>query len=195
MSGTMAWWLTNVTGRPGRRQHRAVSEDEAARRRGQCARKAAEPGSDGVLGHRVRFSVTGWNEPSGLSASVPRTGWISRGDVLDIGERVRAGTLHAVDLFAACFVWVWDATGYGPRRYRDIRAAAGTRLEPSLHRVLAAIYKDRCSPDPPSRATPTCTAAATMRTGQRPDRSRGPGCMGSARRSSPSSCTSPRPAP
>lgn len=125
-----------------------VSEDEVGRLHEQCRRKAAELGNDGVRGHTVNFSVTAWDEPPGLPGSVPRTGRISRGDVLDIGERVRDRTLCATDLLAASFVWGWGTTGYGPRRYRDIRVAAGDRLESSLQRVLAEINNDPGSPDP-----------------------------------------------
>jgi hypothetical protein len=119
----------------------AANFDEVARLREQRTRKAAELGDDGVRGHAVSFSVTAWDEPPGLPDSVPRTGRISRGDVLHIGGRVRAGTLPAADLLAASFVWGWGTTGYGPRRYRGIRAAAGDRLESSLQRVLAEIHK------------------------------------------------------
>jgi Putative 8-oxoguanine DNA glycosylase OGG-like protein len=101
-----------------------------------------------VRGHAVSFSAAAWDDPPGLPASVPRTGRIARGDVLDIGELVRDGKLGTTDLFAASFVWGWGSTGFGPRRYRDIVAAAGGRLEPSLQRALAVINKDPGSPDP-----------------------------------------------
>jgi hypothetical protein len=169
-----------------------ISENQTARLREQCARKTAELEDDGVRGHTVRFSVTAWNQPPGLPDSIPRTGRISRGDVFDIGDRVRDGTLHAADLLAASFVWGWGTTGYGPRRYRDVCAAAGDQLESSLQHVLTEINKDPGTPDP-SRATPTCTVGSTTRTGRHPGKSRGPGCMDSARRSSPSFCTSPHP--
>lgn len=42
----------------------------------------------------------------------------------------------------------WGSTGFGPRRYRDVVAAAGGRVEPSLRCVLAVINKDPSSPDP-----------------------------------------------
>jgi len=42
-------------------------------------------------------------------------------------------------LFAASFVWGWGPTGFGPQRYRDIRARAGEQLKPSLQRTLAQI--------------------------------------------------------
>jgi hypothetical protein len=101
-----------------------------------------------VRGHKVSFSVVAWDEFPGLPDSVPRTGLISRGVVRDIGERVRKKTLHATDLLVASFVWGWGSAGYGPRRLCDIRAAAGDRLEPSLQRVLAEIFRDPGSPDP-----------------------------------------------
>jgi Putative 8-oxoguanine DNA glycosylase OGG-like protein len=125
-----------------------VSDDEAARLREQCTRKASDLGDDGVRGHTVSFSAMAWDEPPGLPDSVPRTGRISRRDVLHIGDRVHAGTLPATDLFAASFVWGWGTTGYGPRRYRDIRIAAGVRLESSLQRALAEINENPGSPDP-----------------------------------------------
>jgi hypothetical protein len=124
------------------------SEAEAARLRDQCVRKAAELGEDGVRGDTIGFSLAAWDEPPGLPGSIPKTGRISRGDVLDIGERVRAGTFPAADLFAASFVWGWGTTGFGPSRFRDIHAAAGDRLEPSLQRVLVEINKLAGSPDP-----------------------------------------------
>ena len=103
-----------------------VSAPDADMLRGQCSRKAADLGPDGV----------------------PRTGLISRGDVLDIGQQVCARARPATDLLTASFIWGWGAAGYGPRRLRDIRAAAGDRLEPSLRRALDAAHKDPASPDP-----------------------------------------------
>jgi hypothetical protein len=91
-----------------------VSGDRAAQLREQCARKAAGLGESGVRGHTVSFSPAAWDKPPGLPIGVPRAGSICRGEVLDIGERVRAGTLPAADLFAASFVWGWGTTGYGP---------------------------------------------------------------------------------
>jgi hypothetical protein len=82
-----------------------------------------------------RFPVTGWDEPPGLPDGVPRTGLISRGDVLDIGQQVRARSQPATDLLTASFICGWGPAGYGPRRLRDIRAAAGGRLEPSRRRA------------------------------------------------------------
>jgi len=125
-----------------------VSAPDADMLRGQCSRKAADLGPDGVRGHTVRFPVTTWDEPPGLPDGVPRTGLISRGDVLDIGPQVCARARPATDLLTASFIWGWGAAGYGPRRLRDIRAAAGDRLEPSLRRALDAAHKDPASPDP-----------------------------------------------
>ena len=68
--------------------------------------------------------------------------------VLDIGQQVRARARPATDLLAASFIWGWGTAGYGPRRLRDIRAAAGDRLEPSLRNALDAAGKDPASPDP-----------------------------------------------
>jgi hypothetical protein len=99
--------------------------------RGECSLKAVDLGPDGVRSHTVRFSVTAWDEPPGLPDGVPRTGCISRCDVLGIGQQVRVGARTATDLLTASFIWGWG-TGYGPRRIRDIRASAGDRLEPSL---------------------------------------------------------------
>lgn len=104
--------------------------------RRQCSRKAADLGPDGVRSHTVCFPVTAWDEPPGLPDGVPRTGRISRGDVLDIGQQARARARPATDLLVASFIWGWGAVGYGPRRLRDIRAAAGNQLEPALQRAL-----------------------------------------------------------
>ena len=124
-----------------------VSEDEADRLRAQCARNAAELGEDGVHGYTVSLGVA-WDEPPGLPDSVPRTRRISRRDILVIGEQVLAGMLPVADLLAASFVWGWGGTGYGPRRFRDIRAAPGGQLQSSLKRVLAEINKNLDSPVP-----------------------------------------------
>jgi hypothetical protein len=45
-------------------------------------------------------------------------------------------------------VRVGDGAGYGPRRLREICAAAGDRLEPSLQSALDAAGKDPASADP-----------------------------------------------
>jgi hypothetical protein len=125
-----------------------VSAPDAVMLRRRCVRKAADLGPVGVRSHTVSFPVTAWNEPPGLPDGVPRTGCGSRGDVLDIGQQVRARARTAADLLAASFIWGWGAAGYGPRRLRDIRAAAGDRLEPSLRRALDAVHRDPASPDP-----------------------------------------------
>jgi hypothetical protein len=125
-----------------------VSAPDADMLRGQCFQKAADLGPEGVRSHTVRFPVAAWDEPPGLPKGVPRTGCISRGDVLDIGQQVRAEALPAADLLTASFIWGWGNAGYGPRRLRDICAAAGDRLEPSLQRALDAVNTDSASPDP-----------------------------------------------
>lgn len=125
-----------------------ASRDELTRLGALCARKAEELGDDGVRGHRVTFSVTAWDQLPGLPEAILNSGRISRSDVLDLGEQVLGGTLSPVALLAASFIWGTGTTGYGPRRYREIVAAAGSRLEPSLRRVLAEINKDPDCPDP-----------------------------------------------
>jgi len=125
-----------------------VSAPDADILRGQCSQNAADLGPEGVRGHAVRFPVIAWDEPPGLPDGVPRTGLISRGDVLDIGQQVSARTLPAADLLAASFIWGWGAAGYGPRRLRDISVAAAGRLEPSLQRALDAVNQNPVSPDP-----------------------------------------------
>ena len=99
-----------------------------------------------VLAPPLSFPVTAWDEPPGLPDGVPPTGRISRGDVLDIGLQVRTQARPAADLLVASFIWGWGAAGYGPRRLRDIRAAAGDQLEPSLQRALNAVNTDPASP-------------------------------------------------
>jgi hypothetical protein len=126
----------------------SVSVPDADTLRRQCSQKAADLGPDGVSGHKVCFSLTAWDEPPGPVEGVPRTGRISRGDVFGIGQQVRAHARPAADLLTASFIWGWGATGYGPRRLRDIRAAAGHRLEPSLRRALDAVHEHSASPDP-----------------------------------------------
>ena len=125
-----------------------ISKPDADLLRIQCTRKTADQGHDGVRGHTVRFSVKAWNEPPGLPDGVPRTGCISRGDVLDIGQQVRARMRPATDLLAASFIWGWGTAGYGPRRLRDIRAAAGSQLESSLQQALDAVNEAPAAPDP-----------------------------------------------
>jgi hypothetical protein len=67
---------------------------------------------------------------------------------LTSGSRTRARTLPATDLLTASFVWGWGPVGYGPRRLRGIRAAAGDRLESSLRPALDAAGKDPALSDP-----------------------------------------------
>jgi hypothetical protein len=125
-----------------------IRNAEASRLREQCGRTIDWLGDEGIRAHAVNYSIAAWEEPPGLPDSVPRAARITRGDVMDIGEAVRAGTRCATDLFAASFVWAWGTTGFGPRRYRDIRARAGEQLEPSLRRVLAEINMEPGAPDP-----------------------------------------------
>jgi hypothetical protein len=123
-----------------------ASDSDIAVLRGQCSRKAAGLGADGVRSHTVSFPVTAWDEPPGLPDGVHRDGRISRGDVLDIGQQVRAKARPATDLLVASFIWGWGAAGYGPRRLHDICAGAGNQLEPSLQRALDAVNADPASP-------------------------------------------------
>lgn len=125
-----------------------ISGPDADILRGECSRKAAGLGPDGVRGHSVGFTVAAWDKPPGLPDGVPRTGCISRGDVFGIGHQVRAGVRTATDLLTASFIWGWGTAGYGPHRLRDIRAAAGDLLEPSLQGALDAMAEDPASPDP-----------------------------------------------
>jgi hypothetical protein len=124
-----------------------VSEAHAELLHRQCTRKAADLGHDSVRGHTVSFSIAAWSGPHGLPDGVPQTGRISRGDVLDIGQQVRARTRPASDLLVASFIWGWGTTGYGPHRLDSIQAAAGDRLESSLQRALDAINEDPAAPD------------------------------------------------
>jgi hypothetical protein len=125
-----------------------ASDSGVAVLRGQCSRKAADLGPDGVRGHTVCFPVAAWDQPPGLPDGIPRAGRISRGDVLDIAQQVRAKARPATDLLVASFVWGWGAAGYGPRRLRDIRVGAGDHLEPSLQRALDAVNADPASANP-----------------------------------------------
>jgi hypothetical protein len=105
----------------------------ALRRAGTPARKSWELGNTGVHGHSVEYSVTAWHGLPGLPDGILNKGRISRGDVLDIGEQVRAGKLSPVVLLATSFAWGTGMTGYGPRRYRDIIDAAGRRADRPDH--------------------------------------------------------------
>ena len=125
-----------------------ISDDDAGQLGALCIEKLRELGDGGLRGHTTEFQVTAWHRLPSLPDTILNRGRISRGDLLDIGERVRAGDLSPVILLAASFAWGMGITGYGPRRYREIIDAAGTMLEPSLHRTLDAIYHDPQSPDP-----------------------------------------------
>ena len=166
-----------------------IGSDEAARLSGLCMRKFKELGNAGVRGHSVEFPVTAWHSLPGMPDSILSRGRISRGDVLDIGEQARAEKLSPVVLLATSFAWGYGMTGYGPRRYRDIIDAAGSRLEPALRQALRATVRDPRSPTP-SQGMPSYTEDAILISGHKQACSRGPGCTGSARPSSPSFSTS-----
>jgi hypothetical protein len=72
---------------------------------------------------------------------------ICRGEVMDVGRRVREGTRPATDLLLASFVWGSGAVGYGPHRLREIVDAAGDSLESALQHVRNALFADS-PPDP-----------------------------------------------
>jgi hypothetical protein len=125
-----------------------VSAADAVMLHDLCSAKAAGLGTGGVRGHTVSFPVPAWEESVGLPDGVPRTGCVSRGDVADIGRQVRAQERPASDLLTASFIWGWGNAGYGPRRLRDIRDAAGNRLEPCLQRALDSANPGPASSDP-----------------------------------------------
>jgi len=127
-----------------------VSADLTDQLRKQCEVKSAELGPMGIRGQAIRFSFDSWNQPPGLPESIPRTGPISRGQVLDIGQRVRETRSAATELLVASFVWGWGPKGYGPHRLGKIRAAAGERLESSLQCAIAAANPESGPPDPVS---------------------------------------------
>ena len=77
-----------------------------------------------------------------LPAHAVAAAMISRGDVFDVADEVRAGARPATDLFAASFVWGTGITGYGPHRHRMIVADAGDHLEPALRAALDAGRED-----------------------------------------------------
>lgn len=126
----------------------SVSDDAAKQLGVLCMEKLRDLGDTGLRGHAAEFRVTAWHGLPGLPDTILNRGRITRGDVLDIGECVRAEALSPVVLLAASFAWGTGMTGYGPRRYREIVDAAGAMLESSLRRVLEAIYQDPQSPDP-----------------------------------------------
>lgn len=113
-----------------------------------CRARAKKLGPAGVRGHTITFVPATWEKAVSLPDSVPRSGKISRGDMLDTGERVRERTSPATDLFAASFVWGWGTTCYGPSRLRAIVDSAEDRLESSLQRALAAACAEPHAPDP-----------------------------------------------
>lgn len=126
-----------------------VAAGELARLRELCTRKARQLEPEGVRGHCVRFSPDAWGTDADfLPAAVRAKEKISRGDVFDIATQVVACNQRAADLLTASFIWGMGLTGYGPRRYRVIRAAAQDRLEPALRGVREAITNDSRHPDP-----------------------------------------------
>jgi hypothetical protein len=125
-----------------------IGDDEAMLLRDLCMRKFRELGDAGVRGHSVEFPVAVWRGLPVIPEAILTRGRVSRGDLLDLGEQVRAGKLSPVTLLATSFAWGTGMTGYGPRRYRDILDAAGSRLEPSLRQALEASCQDPLSPDP-----------------------------------------------
>jgi hypothetical protein len=126
-----------------------IADDEIARLGDLCNRKAAALGQDGVRGHRVPFVPEAWGTAADCLPSAVRSRRdIRRGDVFDIGAQVTAGDLPAAYLLTASFIWGMGKIGYGPRRHRDILAAAGNGLEASLTRTLKAIREDDGQSDP-----------------------------------------------
>lgn len=92
----------------GQAQHEASGHPGPAERiellRQLCRTEASRLGAAGVRGHTINFVPSAWAKVVSLPVSVPRTGKISRGDVLDIGERVREGTSPATELLVWCLV-------------------------------------------------------------------------------------------
>lgn len=123
-----------------------ISDDDTEQLRVLCMEKLSRLGDAGLRGHAAEFRVTAWHGLPSLPDAILNRGRITRGDVLDIGERVRARDLSPVVLLAASFAWGTGMTGYGPRRYREIVDAAGAMLEPSLRQALDAIYHDPLDP-------------------------------------------------
>jgi Putative 8-oxoguanine DNA glycosylase OGG-like protein len=125
-----------------------ISDGDAEQLRVLCLESLRGLGGAGLRGHAAQFRTMAWHGLPGLPDVILNRGQITRGDVLDIGERVRAGDCSPVVLLAASFAWGTGTTGYGPRRYREIVDAAGAMLEPSLRQALDAIYQDPRSSDP-----------------------------------------------
>lgn len=127
----------------------AIADDELVRLQESCRRKVEQLGPEGVRGHCIRFSLGAWGtDAECLPEAVRAKEAISRGDVFDIATQVLACNRGAADLLTASFIWGMGLTGYGPRRYRDIRAAARGRVEEALRGVRAAVSKDPRHPDP-----------------------------------------------
>lgn len=114
----------------------------------QCQCKAAEFGCESVRAHLVNFSPAAWDDVSALPASALKSQLIYRGDVLDIGTRVREETAPPKDLLVASFIWGTGPTADGPHRLRQILNAAGNGLEPALQHVIDMTFADPESPDP-----------------------------------------------
>ena len=156
-----------------------------------CRSKAKKLDPAGVRGHTITVVPATWEKAVRLPDSVPLSGKISRGDVLDIGKRVREGTLPATDLLIASFVWGWGPIGYGPIRLRAILEAAGDRLEPSLQRALAPACSES-APDPIAGYAQLYGGYLSNESDRRgaAGARRGPGCGDLGQRSLQSSCTS-----
>jgi hypothetical protein len=95
-----------------------------------CRAMASRLGAGGARGHTVDFVPAAWANVVSLPASIPQTGQISRGDVLDIGNRVRQGTSPATELFVASFVWglgIHRPRSKSAARYSRRRAASASR--------------------------------------------------------------------
>ena len=125
-----------------------IGDDEIADLRDLCGRKTADLGPPGVRAHWVGFPATAWGDAARcLPGAVLRQERVSRGDVFEIASQVRDSDRCAADLLTASFIWGMGRTGYGPRRYRDICAMAGGRLEQKLRQALEA-GNDSDYPDP-----------------------------------------------
>ena len=124
-----------------------AAAETIARLQHLCQAKADALGPARVRAHTVTYIPAAWGEV-GLSDGAGKTGQISRGDLLDIGRKVREGISPATELFLASFVWGWGTTGYGPSRLRGVLGAAGESLETSLQRALAAASEEPGQPDP-----------------------------------------------
>jgi hypothetical protein len=128
-----------------------ISNEDGEQLRILCMEKIRALGDGGLRGHPAHFRATAWHDLPGLPDPILSRGRNTRGDVLDIGERVRAEGLSHVVLLAASFAWGTGMTGYGPRRYREIVDAAGARLELSLYGGYEPDHRARPGQDPWSR--------------------------------------------